>query len=64
MSKSKRYRATALSQVLKDQGRHQRWLASRLGVTEATMSRVVNGTARLDNDEAEMTARVLGVPLF
>lgn len=59
-----RYRATALSQVLKDQGRHQRWLASRVGMTEATLSRVVNGISRVERGNAERIAVVLGVPLF
>lgn len=64
MSNTKRYRATALSQVLRDQGRHQKWLASRVGMTEATLSRVVNGISRIEAGKAGQIAAILGVPLF
>lgn len=63
MNETQRYRATALSDVLRDQGRNQKWLAGRIGVTEAKMSRVVNGLSWLDGERAQRVAMILGVPL-
>lgn len=34
---------TPLKRVLLDEGRKQSWLAQRVGIDEATLSRIVNG---------------------
>lgn len=64
MKETERYRATMLSEILKNQGRHQRWLSQRLGVHESYLSRVISGEKSLSRDQAELAAGLLQVPLL
>ncbi len=64
MDTEQRYRATALGKTLESQGRHQRWLARQIGVSESHLSRVIAGERPLPQSQAEQVARVLAIPLF
>jgi putative transcriptional regulator len=53
---------TPLKRVLREQGRVQRWLAERIGVDEATLSRYVNGL-HVPLDKRLLIAEALEVPV-
>lgn len=60
-----RYRATSnLEAVLAEQGRRKDWLAIEVGVSPATVTRIVTGTRGADEAVAQRIAKALGVPLF
>ena len=64
MSNEPRYDATLLAQVLRDQGRKQRWLAERIGTHESLVSEWVNGRRTISEHRARQIASVLGVPFY
>lgn len=46
-----------LQAALRGQGRKQRWLAARLGISESVLSRKLRGERHFTRCEAEMAAR-------
>ena len=60
----RRYIATHLGDVLETQGRKQRWLAERVGVSGAYISLVIAGERTVDREMGERIAELLDVPLF
>lgn len=64
METNRRLRATALEDTIKAQGRHQRWLARQIGISESHLSRVVAGERTLPEEQANRIAELLMVPLF
>lgn len=64
MDTEKRYRATELGKTIEAQGRHQRWLARQLGVSDSHLSRVITGERMMSERHAQVAAKVLMVPLF
>lgn len=64
MRSERRYRATHLNEFLREQGRSQRWLASKIGVHESYLSRVLSGQKTLSEDQAERVSLILGTSLF
>jgi transcriptional regulator with XRE-family HTH domain len=63
-SDRRRYRATHLGAVLECQGRKQRWLAERLGVSGGYISLIVAGERTVDRAQGEQIAALLDVPFF
>lgn len=63
-SATPRYHTPHLGAVLACQGRTQRWLAGRLGVSEAFVSLLAAGARTVDRDTGERLAALLGIPLF
>jgi hypothetical protein len=59
-----RYVATNLAAVLDGQGRMRSWLASRVGVSESSVSKIVAGTRTVDRDLGEAIAAAVDVPFF
>lgn len=53
---------TPLKRVLREQGRKQAWLAGRIGVDEATLSRYVNGL-HVPDAKRLLIAEALEVPV-
>jgi len=47
---------TRLAEVLADEGRSQRWLASRAGIHESHLSRIVNGLPPGPDTQAAIAA--------
>lgn len=52
-----------LFEILKAQGRTQRWLAGQLGIHESLLSKYAQGHRKLPASIAEESARILGVPV-
>jgi transcriptional regulator with XRE-family HTH domain len=50
---------TPLKRVLREDGRRQNWLAEKIGVDQATMSRYVNGL-HVPDDKRRAIAAALG----
>jgi transcriptional regulator with XRE-family HTH domain len=61
---SQRYRARGLDQLLKREGRKQRWLANEVGISEALLSYIVSGERTASEKVAEAIAEALGKSLF
>jgi hypothetical protein len=59
-----RYVATNLAAVLDGQGRMRSWLASRVGVSESSVSKIVAGRRSVDRQLGEAIAAALDVPFF
>jgi transcriptional regulator with XRE-family HTH domain len=59
-----RYRSTNLAEVIRQQGRFQKWLAGQIGVSESLISKVILGQRTLRRRDAEHVAQLLGVPFF
>src|SRR5690606_30731627 len=59
---TERYTGTKIGMVLREQGRRQDWLATRIGVTPATVNRWIHGTRSIDRKDAVKVAAVLDVP--
>ena len=57
-----RYRLTRLGETLDAQGRHQRWVAKKVGVSESLLSKARTGERTVDGAIAERIATLLGVP--
>jgi len=64
MNRTNRYTATNLGSLLKAQGRHQRWLANQLDISDSLMSKVILGQRTIDEALAKRVATLLGVDLF
>lgn len=64
MRNDPRYDATLLAQVLRDQGRKQRWLAAEIGTHESLVSEWVNGRRTISEHRARQVAEVLGMPFY
>lgn len=47
---------TRLGEILEAEGRKQSWLAERVGVDPATLSRIVNGLHPADDTRAKIAA--------
>lgn len=62
MKTIRRLRATQLEEVIRSQGRTKRWLASRVGLSESYLGRIVNGTFPVHEEKAVRIANELGVP--
>jgi transcriptional regulator with XRE-family HTH domain len=60
----RRYRATNLGAVLESQGRKQRWLAERIGVSGGYVSLIIAGERTVDRTQGEQIAALLDVPFF
>ena len=56
--------ATHLGDVLECQGRKQRWLADRIGVTGGYVSLIIAGERTVDRAQGEQIAALLDVPFF
>ncbi len=61
---NRRYLATHLGDVLQSQGRKQRWLAERLGVSGGYVSLIIAGERTVDRETGERIAALLDVPFF
>jgi transcriptional regulator with XRE-family HTH domain len=61
---NQRYTATYLGDVLETQGRKQRWLAERIGVSGGYVSLIIGGERSVDRDTGERIAALLDVPFF
>lgn len=64
MTDHQRLRATQLEQVIRSQGRTNRWLAGRVGLSESYLGRIIKGVFPVREEKAAQIARELGVPLF
>ncbi len=64
MNGEQRYDATLLAQVLRDQGRKQRWLAAEIGTHESLVSEWINGRRLIGEPRARQVAKALGVPFY
>ncbi len=64
MSEERRYDATRLAQVLRDQGRKQRWLAEQIGTHESLVSEWVNGRRSISEARGRQIADALGIPFY
>ena len=60
----RRYVATHLGDVLESQGRKQRWLAERIGVSGGYVSLIIAGERTVDREMGERIATLLDVPFF
>jgi transcriptional regulator with XRE-family HTH domain len=56
--------ATHLGDVLESQGRKQRWLAERIGVSGGYVSLIIAGERTVDRETGERIAALLDVPFF
>lgn len=54
---------TPLGATLRKEGRTQKWLAGRVGMHEAKLSRIVRGKQEPALGEANDIARALGLPI-
>jgi transcriptional regulator with XRE-family HTH domain len=63
-SGNQRYTATYLGDVLETQGRKQRWLAERIGVSGGYVSLIIGGERTVDRETGERIAALLDVPFF
>ena len=63
-SGNRRFRATHLGAVLECQGRKQRWLAERIGVTGGYVSLIIAGERTVSRAQGEQIAALLDVPFF
>ena len=61
---NRRYKATHLGAVLECQGRKQRWLAERIGVSGGYVSLIIAGERTVDRKQGEQIAELLDVPFF
>lgn len=61
---NRRYVATHLGDVLDSQGRKQRWLAARIGVSGGYISLIIAGERTVDREMGERIAALLDVPFF
>lgn len=59
-----RFRSKTLGETLNGQGRKGRWLASQVGVSESSISRLISGKQTVDEAVAKQIALILGVPFF
>ena len=50
--------------VIDEQGRKRRWLAERVGVSEAYLSLIIAGSRTVDRALGERIGALLGVPFF
>ncbi len=64
MNNGDRYSATRLAEVLEDQGRKQRWLASQIGIHESIVSDWINGRRTLSEDRAKQVAEALAIDFY
>lgn len=62
MDGAPRFGATNLQAVLDQQGRKQRWLAERAGISESLISKLLLDKHTVDRDQADRIAQALGVP--
>lgn len=53
-----------LSETLVGQGRKGRWLASQVGVSESSISRLMSGKQTVDEGVAKQISLILGTPFF
>lgn len=58
------YNGARLGEILKEQGRTQRWLAKRIGVSDALLSLVISGQRTFTPEAAARVATTLNLPLF
>ncbi len=61
---NRRYLATHLGDVMEAQGRKQRWLAERIGVSGGYVSLIIAGERTVDRATGERIATLLDVPFF
>lgn len=61
---TRRFRSKTLDVTLSSQGRKGRWLASQVGVSESSISRLMSGKQTVDETVAQKIALILGVPFF
>lgn len=62
--RAERYRATGLGEVIDAQGRKRRWVADRVGMSEAYLSMIISGERTVDRGQGERIGALLGVPFF
>lgn len=60
----RRFRSKLLGQTLSGQGRKGRWLASQVGVSESSISRLISGKQTVNQAVAKQIALILGAPFF
>lgn len=58
------YNGARLGEILKEQGRTQRWLARRVGVSDALLSLIISGQRTFSPPLAQKVALTLNLPLF
>lgn len=61
---SQRYVSSNLGTVLTEQGRKQKWLAQRVGVSESLIAKVIAGDRSVNARLAGRIAQELNIPLF
>jgi transcriptional regulator with XRE-family HTH domain len=59
-----RYEVSNLESVLHEQGRTQRWLADRVGVSESLISKLLTGKRTISRELGERIGAAIGVPFF
>ncbi len=64
MERTPRYNGVKLGPILEAQGRKRRWLAQKVGVSEAWLSYLISGQRTATKDVAERISDTLNVPLF
>lgn len=64
MSEERRFQTNRIGQVLRDQGRKQRWLAEQIGTHESLISEWVNGRRTISETRARQVADALGIPFY
>lgn len=62
--RTERYRAVRLGEVIDAQGRKRRWVADRVGMSEAYLSMIISGERTVDRAQGERICALLGVPFF
>jgi plasmid maintenance system antidote protein VapI len=58
-----RYRAPMLADVMRAQGRRNDWLASRAGISEALVTRLIKGERTVSGEVARRIAESLQLPV-
>lgn len=59
-----RYRASAIRQTIRQQGRSVTWVAEQLPFSRQYTSDVVNGRRAVNEETAKMISALLGIPFF
>lgn len=61
MAAKKKFKLNRLKDVLKNQGRHQRWLSQQMGINEKTISFWCNNLTQPDVGDLHELAEILSI---
>jgi plasmid maintenance system antidote protein VapI len=64
METTRRYRATRLEEIIREQGRERQWVAAQAGVHYSLITHLLRGRRTVSEPVAQRIASALGVPLF